>query len=281
MERLALSRPIASPTTLLEALQASIRNDVHPAPVDGVLDDGTVRVHACHGDLRQLEVLRDALGHAFVDDPSLQPHEVLVLCPDLSRFAPLIDAVFGRGGLPVPVRVSDRSLTSDQPLVVALQAVVGVASGRASLSEVLAFAELEPVRRRFGWSPADVEQLAGWAATLGARWGLTSDLRAEWGAAADHAADHAEHAADSSEEHAADWPGFPAALTEGTWQSVARRLLAGIAMQAPVRRAALGGVVPFDDLGADDIRLVGGFADLLERLVRLQDRKSTRLNSSH
>ena len=135
-----------------------------------------------------------------------QPHEVLVLCPDLSRFAPLIDAVFGRGGLPVPVRVSDRSLTSDQPLVVALQAVVGVASGRASLSEVLAFAELEPVRRRFGWSPADVEQLAGWAATLGARWGLTSDLRAEWGAAAEHAAPEHEfgHADAGQREFARD-----------------------------------------------------------------------------
>ena len=257
LQRHALSRPVEAPTTLLQALQAAIRSDRRPAPVDGVLDDGSVRVHACHGDLRQLEALRDALGHAFVDDPTLEPHEVLVLCPDLDRFAPLVEAVLGRGGLPVPVRVSDRSITTDQPLVVALQSAVAVASGRASLSDVLALAELEPVRRRFGWSPSDVEQMATWAATLGVRWGLTTDLRCAWSA---------------TDQYGDDWTGLPSDLTEGTWQSVARRLLAGITMQAPVQRAALGGVVPHDDLGTDDVRLVGGLADLLERLVRLHDR---------
>ncbi|MEY4173905.1 MAG: exodeoxyribonuclease subunit gamma, partial [Actinomycetota bacterium] len=115
-------RTVAPAATVLGALQRGIRLDVPPT-LDPVLvaADGSLQVHACHGEVRQLEVLRDALGHAFVADPTLQPHEVLVLCGDLERFAPLVEAVFTRGALPVPVRIGDRSLSTADPVGSALQ----------------------------------------------------------------------------------------------------------------------------------------------------------------
>ena len=96
----------AAPNTLLGSFQQALRTD-NPAPADPTPNpaDGTLQIHACHGVTRQLEVLRDALGHCFLADPSLEPHEVIVLCPDLETFAPLIPAVFSRGSFPVPVRV--------------------------------------------------------------------------------------------------------------------------------------------------------------------------------
>src|SRR6185369_10958581 len=98
-------RPPTPSRTLLAQLQADVEADREPAPGPILPTDRTVQLHACHGTTRQLEVLRDALSHLFAADPTLLARDVAVLCPDLPRFAPLIESVFGRGGLPVPVRV--------------------------------------------------------------------------------------------------------------------------------------------------------------------------------
>ena len=234
--------PVTIPlTTLLAALQHGIRHDLSPASVGLPADDGSIQLHACHGEVRQLEVLRDALGHAFVADPTLQPHEVLVLCPDLERFAPLVEAVFARGALPVPVRVGDRSLTTDEPIIDAVQSVLSLVSGRATLTEVLSLVQYAPVRRRFGWNIEEVEQIAEWAAALGARWGLTAEHRAAWG--------------------------LPGNIATGTWRSTVDQLLAGMAIAAPTPHMVLGEVAPFDDLSTNDFELVGSLADLLVRLL--------------
>ena len=55
------------------------------------------QVHACHGRARQVEVLRDAILHLLADDPTLEPRDVIVMCPDIEAFAPLIQATFGAG----------------------------------------------------------------------------------------------------------------------------------------------------------------------------------------
>ncbi|MFZ9630283.1 MAG: exodeoxyribonuclease V subunit gamma, partial [Ilumatobacteraceae bacterium] len=246
-DRAVVTTPAPRANTLLTAVQDGIRADRAPTAIVG-LDgtDGSLQVHACHGELRQLEVLRDALGHRFASDPTLQPHEVHVLCPDLERFAPLVQAVFDRGALPIPVRVGDRSLTVDDPFAGALQALLGLVAGRASLSDVLAVMQYEPVRRRFHWSLDHVERIAAWAVETGTRWGLEPHHRTEWG--------------------------VPGTIDAGTWRLAVDRLLLGVAMPAPSPRQALGDLSPFDDLGGDDIGLVGTLADFLERLLLLHDR---------
>lgn len=239
--------PDTGPKTMLGALQSGVHLDQLPTSVEQVdPSDGTVQVHACHGETRQVEALRDALGHAFVADPTLAAHDVLVLCPDLDRFAPLIEAVFARGALPIPVRIGDRSLSTAEPIVEALHAVLTLVSGRATLSEMLALAQFEPVRRRFGWTLDDVELLTMWCGDIGARWGLTAEHRVEWG--------------------------VPGTVNTGTWRSFVDGLLAGSAMSAPSPRRVLGDAVPYDTLGADELDLVGSVADLVARLTDLYDR---------
>ncbi len=46
-------------------------------------DDDSIRVHACHGRGRQVEVLRDAVLHLLEDDPTLEPRDIIVMCPDI------------------------------------------------------------------------------------------------------------------------------------------------------------------------------------------------------
>ena len=78
--------------TLLARLQAAVREDAPPEPGAA---DGSIEVHACHGRARQVEVLRDAILHLLEEDPTLEPRDVIVMCPDIETFAPLIQATFG------------------------------------------------------------------------------------------------------------------------------------------------------------------------------------------
>ncbi|MGK2936747.1 MAG: exodeoxyribonuclease V subunit gamma, partial [Solirubrobacteraceae bacterium] len=79
--------------SLLGRLQADVLHD--RAPQAGGTVDDTVQIHACHGRARQVEVLRDAILHALAQDHTLEPRDVVVMCPDIETFAPLIRATFG------------------------------------------------------------------------------------------------------------------------------------------------------------------------------------------
>ena len=54
-----------------------------------------MQVHACHGPARQVEVLREVLVGLLQDDPTLEPRDIVVMCPDVETYAPLITAGFG------------------------------------------------------------------------------------------------------------------------------------------------------------------------------------------
>ena len=87
--------------------------------------DRSVQVHACHGAARQVDVLREVLLGMLEADPTLEPRDILVMCPDIETYAPLITAGFGLGDLVdgghpahrLRVRLADRSLAQTNPLL--------------------------------------------------------------------------------------------------------------------------------------------------------------------
>ena len=246
----------AAPATLLHQIQAGLITDAaprqnggpgHDAPPEAAppapLADGSVQIHACHGTVRQLEVLRDALGHIFAADPTLTAHDVVVLCPDLARFAPLAQSVFQRSALPIPVRVTDLSLGTGNPVAAALTSVLDVIGGRCTGPEILGLCSLEPVRRAFGFDDESIERIDRWVNELGVSWGLDGQHRGRW----------------IAEE-----------IIEGTWSATLDRILLGAAMPAPTPRLGPSEIVPFDDIDAAALITAGQLADVLDRLGRLR-----------
>jgi exodeoxyribonuclease V gamma subunit len=233
-----------SSDSLLRQLQADIAADREPRGLREHVADNSVQIHACHGATRQLEVLRDALGHLFAADRTLAPHDVIIVCPDLPRFAPLIASVFQRGSFPVPVQVTDLSLGTGNPVATALAVVIDVVSGRCTASDVLGLCALAPVQRKLGLTDDDISRIDQWVGELGTTWGLDADHRSHW---------------------------VPAHITEGTWESALDRLLLGAAMPSPVPRVGPAHVVPFDDVSADGFRTAGLLAELIAllRVARL------------
>lgn len=242
-----------TPSTLLGWLQHDLRADVEPdaaARAGRVVadDDVSVQVLACHGPARQVEVLREVLVGLLADDPTLEPRDILVMCPDIEAYASLFEAGFGlaetvRGGHPahgLRVRLADRGLARTNPLLDLAARVVEIAGGRASASEVLDLASTEVVRRRFGFDDDDLEQIALWVAESQTRWGLAADLRAPFALA-----------------------GYP----HNTWRLGLDRLLLGVGMSEHGQRR-FADTVPVEDVGSADIDLAGRLAELVDRLER-------------
>lgn len=246
-----------APDTLLGRLQADVRSDVRPpgAPLGGRPDervrldpwDRSLEIHACHGRSRQVEVVRDAILHALADDPTLEPRDILVMCPDVESFAPLVQATFAEEGSDeddtertpdIRVRLADRSLRQTNPVLGVVAELLDLASARLTAAQVLDLAAREPVRRRFGLDDDDLARLDRWAADCGVRWGLDGAHRAAYGLEA---------------------------VEANTWRAGLDRLMAGVAMSEE-GGCLVGGVLPLDDVDSGAIDLTGRLAEFVERL---------------
>jgi exodeoxyribonuclease V gamma subunit len=251
--------------TLLASLQADVRDDRWPpgAPLPGEKDerplldsdDRSVQVHACHGRARQVGVLRDAILHQLEEDPTLEPRDLIVMCPDIETFAPLIQATFGAGEVAddddeleaVPadvrppdlrVRLADRSLRQTNPVLGVVARLLDLAEERLTASQVLDLADQEPVRRRFGLDDDDLARIEDWVAASGIRWGLDAAHRA---------------------------PFKLDALAAGTWRAGLDRLLVGVTMTEDEQRL-FAGVLPLDDVDSGAIEVAGRFSEFVDRV---------------
>ncbi|MEX0426072.1 exodeoxyribonuclease V subunit gamma [Nocardioides sp. DS6] len=247
--------PGEAPLSLLRWLQEDLRANATGDAVTRPLDpkDRSVQVHACHGPARQVEVLREVLLGLLDDDPTLEPRDVLVMCPDIETYAPLIEAGFGlgevvgEGGHPahrLRVRLADRALDRTNPLLAVATRLLDLAGGRAGVGDVLDLAHLDPVRRRFGFRDDDLQQLTDWAREAGIRWGFDAAHRADFGLA-DYVAN--------------------------TWQFGLDRLLSGVAMSEDTA-TWLDKTLPLDDVGSGEVELVGRLTELVHRLRDVTDR---------
>src|SRR5579875_1699697 len=238
--------------TLLGLVQDGVRSDRRPPglPQPGAPDlrppigpqDDTLRVHACHGRLRQVEVLREAVLHLLAEDPTLEPRDVIVMCPDIEAYAPLVEAVFGTtGSTPgLRARLADRSLRQTNPLLAVAAHLLELAGSRVTASQVLELASRPPVSRRFELGQDELALARDWLAGSGVRWGLDGEHRRAWGL-------------DGTEAN--------------TWRAGLDRLLLGVAMAEDGARL-FGDVLPFDDVPGSNLSLVGRLAELHARLSR-------------
>ncbi|GAA5053226.1 exodeoxyribonuclease V subunit gamma [Nocardia callitridis] len=252
----------ANAETLLAAVHAGIRDD-HWPPEGGRSADGSIQLHACHGAARQVEVLRDCLLGLFAADETLQPRDVVIMCPEVETYAPLVRAAFGqRGTEPVDqattarhpaqllrVRLADRGRAVTNPLLAVIGVLLDLADGRVTVTQVLDLAAAEPIRRRCGFDDDDIERLREWAAESGARWGIGQRQRQAFGLA-----DFAQNTLNTAVDRIL--LGVTAGETDDDWLALA---------------------LPLADVDSNDVDLAGRFAEFIDRLaVCLRDLRGPR-----
>ncbi|WP_431970287.1 exodeoxyribonuclease V subunit gamma [Nocardia sp. bgisy134] len=248
-------------TSLLAAVQAGIRDDAWP-PAELVPADDSVRVHACHGPARQVEVLRECLLGLFAADPTLEPRDVLIMCPEVEAYAPLVRAAFGsRAGSGettqeaahpahlLRVRLADRGRGVTNPLLAVIEVLLEMADGRVTVTQVLDLAASETVRRRCGFDDDAIERLRGWAAESGARWAIGQRQRQAFGLAD---------------------------FAQNTLNGAVDRILLGVTADESADDW-LDLALPLDDVDSNDVDLAGRFAEFVDRLaVCLRDLRGPR-----
>lgn len=178
------TRVPAPADTLLARLQAGIRDLQDPAPgvlADAVLPDGSLEIHVCHSLTRQLEVLHDRLLTRLAAPAPPAPGEILVVVPDLSTAAPLIEQVFGHRprALALPYVITGLPPATANPLARALLDLLALARGRMPASAVLAVLQQPAVGACFGLAGSALEDLARRLREADVHWGLDAAHRAD------------------------------------------------------------------------------------------------------
>jgi exodeoxyribonuclease V gamma subunit len=210
-------------------------------------EDRSLQIHVTHGARRQVEVLRDAILHALAADPGLEPRDVVIMTPDLTTFAPLLEAAFptaGGDGLPdLRLRIADRSPAAVNPLVRFAATVLELADSRLEAGLVRELVTRPVVQQRFGF---DLDT----AAAIGS---VIDDSRISWGYdGSDRAAWHA------------------GSIAARTWSRGLDRALAGVFYSdSPVRVVA--GTAPLNGVEGQEAGPVGLLAAIVDRIHAARD----------
>ncbi len=229
-----------------DILHARSRGDDSNPQKKAAADDRTIQIHACHSPMREIEVLQDQLLDLFQKDPSLKPHDVIVMTPDIEKYAPFIHAVFGfpeEGGRYIPFSVTDRTPRNESPVVATFLSLLALPGCRCTATEIFSLLDRLPVRSRFKFTDSDMGLIRRWIAETGIRWGIDGAHRAEFG--------------------------LPE-LEATTWRAGFQRLLLGYAM-AGGNRTMFEGIMPYDDIEGGSAEVMGRFIEAAEALFAMAE----------
>ena len=172
--------------SLLTRLQGDIFKVDHPLDPTRAVDDNdvSIQVHACHSALREVEVLHDELLRLFDQMPELQPHEVVVMTPDIEGYAPFLRAVFENPDTDtakIPFTIADRHPRRSSGFIDAFLSLLEMRDHTLPVTDVLTRLETGAVRRRFGLDSADLERLHQRCLAARIHWGYDGAHRESLG----------------------------------------------------------------------------------------------------
>ena len=203
--------------------------------------DISIQIHSCHSPMREIEILYDRLLDMFENDPELMPKDVLVMTPDIEKYAPYIQAVFDRPAgdpLRIPFSIADRTVSKESEIIDTFLAILDLCGSRFGAIQVLAILESPSVQRRFDLAEEDFELIQKWVKDTQIRWGI-------------------------DEENRSQLDMYP--FAENTWKAGLERLLLGYAMPGQ-NEHMLDGILPFDNIEGSETEILGRFVEFTEQL---------------
>lgn len=240
--------------------------------IDG--DDDSIIINSCHSEQRELEVLRDWLLRFFdaahenaknadgqaIKTSRLQPRQVLVMAPDISRYLPYIEAVFGREARHadsyIPYSIADRTAAEESLVVNAFLQLLQLPHARFDAPAVMDLLAVAPVARAFGIDSGALEKLRTWVHESGIRWGLSTDHRETVLAPPDNAG--------AGERQLPDGH-------IGTWAFGLDRMLLGYALDDDGGDLFADTIAPFGEVEGGAASYVGQLSHLIDRLAALRN----------
>ncbi|MDO8270740.1 MAG: exodeoxyribonuclease V subunit gamma [Gammaproteobacteria bacterium] len=224
--------------TLLHRLQGDILA-LREERVDVAIDE-SIQVSICHSPLRECQVLHDRLLRELQQDRTLKAEDILVVIPEISRYAPYIDAVFRRdesGARPfIPWNLSDIAVADEHPLIRIFFQLLALPGSRFTHSEVTSYISVPEIAEHFHLDASAQEEVLSLLQQSQVRWALDGEHKRAMG--------------------------LPA-IEQNTWLHASDRLMVGYAMG---EIEFWNGIAPVEGVGGGRAGAVGNFLQLLEAL---------------
>jgi exodeoxyribonuclease V gamma subunit len=170
--------PIDKPATLLHSLQNDLlRMDETIFESDEACD--SIVFASCHSEIRELQVLYDYLLRILNDNTELQPTDILVMMPQIEKYAPYINAVFGHPEmkhLKIPFCLSDSNRAASNDIATYLIKILDLAKGRVTADDVMDLLENEDIARKFYLFDSNKEFLRQIVLDTNLAWGINRDF---------------------------------------------------------------------------------------------------------
>ncbi|MBR5622310.1 MAG: exodeoxyribonuclease V subunit gamma [Opitutales bacterium] len=259
--------------SLLHRIQADIRENIvresgsaefsaqDETPETLAGDKLSLRIHAAHSRMREMEILRDDIRDLCARDRTLRPRDILVMLPDIDAYAPFIRAVFE--GSELPFSLADSTGPERFSGISAFLTLLRLTQGDVRLSEMLALLDAAPLARALNLNEQDVDSLKKILSASNARWGIDEAARARKIFGEQPVSDNAKALASR-------------VAYNNSWAFGMRRCALGVMMgddtsdtAKPLEIGASRPILPAENLPENAAELLGKFARLQEAARQL------------
>lgn len=235
--------------SMLHAIQSDVLDlKGNSEPVKRTYDrtDKSIRVHSCHSILRELEILKDNVLALIDNGSGIQPENIAVMMPDISKYAPMIESVFSIEEATlqkIPYSIADRTYNEISVTASKFISLLKLHHGRLSAPELMDLLSAWPLMRKFALSEEDLELIKKWISDTGIRWGADEFSREEMGMEK---------------------------FRENTWAHGLDQMLAGYALSNHYSDSEnfISGIVPYDRIEGDIVRVLGAFSKFISLVFK-------------
>ncbi|MCQ2396183.1 MAG: exodeoxyribonuclease V subunit gamma [Lentisphaeria bacterium] len=162
---------------LLKEIQTRILENVGDdteIKANGTTDD-SLTIHSCFNEIREVESLHDSILHILKQyearKEKITLNDIIVMAPDIAKFAPAIQAVFDRGPLSKHYCISDRSVKGANLLAEAFMKIMELPKSKFEVTRISSLLDSSPIKERFGFDDEGVARLRNWFRKAGIHWG--------------------------------------------------------------------------------------------------------------
>ena len=188
LEKHTIHKDKVSNDTLLNHLQNDIFNLEQPKKIklsnDRNLDkntDNSIVFNACHTAMREVEVLHNQILDALDSDTNLAPSDIVVMMPDIEKYAPYIEAVFSTQSTDstpyIPFSIADRNPLNALQMIEALNKVLSLSDTRFDVESVFELLDYDEIRAQFNLDESQVIKCRKLAKATNIRWGINASYR--------------------------------------------------------------------------------------------------------
>ncbi len=222
--------------TILTAIQKDIQSFTETIAEEKISDD-SIKFISCPGPMREMEI---AFNHLLKNiESGMKPHEIAVMAPDISVYAPYIDAVFGtcESKLTIPYTIADLSPQNESGITKIFLSICDIAERDFLPEEIINIFENINVLSAFKVKEKDVHILREWIKSSGIRRNENPDI----------------------------------SEISGTWETGIKRMLLGYAFDDTDYKIEPS-FFPYDQIEGLQASVLGSFLDFYETFTDFRKR---------